>query len=122
MELHEAGSRLQSHIVSMAISQVKERSSRRPQDRFVCMYVVVPILLIASRLWVGVLIPDPMPNPLSICSVPAENIGPAWDAHDTVLVLPGSLPRCEVRGYILRVREVVVGVSLCVFSVTHKTL
>ena len=119
--LHEADFQTRSRIVSKAASQVRERESRHPQDLFVCM-CVFSILSTSSRQWVGVLILDPISNPLSICSVPSENIGPTWDAHDTVLVLPGSLPRCEVRVYILRVREVVVEVSLCVFSVTRKTL
>jgi hypothetical protein len=73
---------------------------------------VFSILSTSSRQWVGVLIPDPISNPLSICSVLVVSIGPTWDAHDTAPGLPGTLPRFEVMGYILQLREGVVGVSL----------
>ena len=120
MELYEAGCQTYSRIVLMSVSQVKERVSRHPQDLFVCMFVF-PILSTSSRQWVGVLIPDPISNPLSICSVLVVSIGPTWDAHDAAPGLPGTLPRFEVMGYSLRVREVVVGVSLFIFFGSWRT-
>ncbi len=121
MELYEAGCQTYSRIVLRSVSRVKERVSRHPQELFVCM-CVFSILSTSSRQWVGVLIPDPISNPLSICSVLVVSIGPTWDAHDIVPELSGTLPRFEVMGYILRLREVVVRVSLFVFCETWRTL
>ena len=101
MKLHEAGFRPHSYIV--LVSQVKERLDKLPQDLFVCMLVVVPILSFASPLLVDVLRPDSMPNPLSICSILVGNIDPTLDVHDTAIVVSGSLPKFEAKGHTLQV-------------------
>jgi len=49
------------------------------------------------------------------------SIGPTWDAHDAAPGLPGTLPRFEVMGYILQLREGVVGVSLFVLFGAWRT-
>ncbi len=122
MELYEAGCQAHSRIALKSVSQVKERVSRHPQDLIVCIFLGFPILFFICHPWVDVLISGPIPNPLSTCSVLVVSIGPTWDAYDIVAELSGTLPRFEVMGYSLRLREVVVRVSLFIFCETWRTL
>ena len=86
-----------------------------------CMFLGFPILFFSCHPWVDVLISGPIPNPLSICSVLVVSIGPTWDAHDAAPGLSGTPPRFEVMGYILQLREGVVGVSLFVLFGAWRT-